>query len=337
VQALGLVEVYDQFDTSGAQVENGYDLSPLFHRLAVLAPVDKPGAQLRTRRSRTVGLQETASRGVASTTFVDAVAVVPLQDPSCTLAKEHSPAPCNGDHSPPATLISRPTQLPSGLKVEEKNRLKRQTRTDQQPAVAVAVCDAPPEVADRLTDDLPRHEIARSSISIPHTNKIERSRDVLARIGLNPRVIDAVAPTLQAAHAWALWAYARLAGLGPGWIATQVYDFASQGPRDVMLPRRFVDAGQLLAGLAPDVAESLIDIIDRDSPNTAAGVDDCPQDPAAGPAQRAALNALWTLRAELSIRARGPVWQHDRLRIRRGRVQHTNTQLGVQCAIEWRA
>jgi hypothetical protein len=52
VHDLELVEIYDQWDEGGAQVENGYDLSPLFRKLAAFAPEPDPAGQLRSRRSR---------------------------------------------------------------------------------------------------------------------------------------------------------------------------------------------------------------------------------------------------------------------------------------------
>src|SRR3712207_5737514 len=50
IEALGLVKVSAQFDASGAQVENRYDLSPLFTRLATLV-ADRPCHQERRRQS----------------------------------------------------------------------------------------------------------------------------------------------------------------------------------------------------------------------------------------------------------------------------------------------
>ena len=49
--ALGLLALYDQFDEHGAQIGNGYDLSPLFGRLAELAPEPRPD-RASSRRPR---------------------------------------------------------------------------------------------------------------------------------------------------------------------------------------------------------------------------------------------------------------------------------------------
>ncbi len=52
VAQLQLLELYDQFDATGAQVENKYDLSPLFRRLAELAPEPAPATTFRRRQPR---------------------------------------------------------------------------------------------------------------------------------------------------------------------------------------------------------------------------------------------------------------------------------------------
>ena len=50
--AKGVLDIYDQYDDGGSQIENGYDLGPLSQRLAAFAPAPlSPGTQ-RQRRVR---------------------------------------------------------------------------------------------------------------------------------------------------------------------------------------------------------------------------------------------------------------------------------------------
>ena len=50
--AQGLIAIYDQYDESGAQTENAYDLRPLFARLATFAPASTPPGKQRQQRKR---------------------------------------------------------------------------------------------------------------------------------------------------------------------------------------------------------------------------------------------------------------------------------------------
>ena len=66
LQALGFVEVFDQWDESGGQVENGYDLSSLFRRIAAVD--EQPAARTLVRRSRTTNDQRPATNDQRPTT-----------------------------------------------------------------------------------------------------------------------------------------------------------------------------------------------------------------------------------------------------------------------------
>ncbi len=79
--ASGIVEIFDQYDDQGAQVENGYNLAPLFERLAALAPARTPPGQLRQRRSRAPQQDDSTAQLVADGTAVDGVVQLPQDAP----------------------------------------------------------------------------------------------------------------------------------------------------------------------------------------------------------------------------------------------------------------
>jgi len=60
IARLQLLHLYDQYDASGAQIENGYDLAPLFNRLSELAPERPPSTTFRRRSPITPVEQQAA-------------------------------------------------------------------------------------------------------------------------------------------------------------------------------------------------------------------------------------------------------------------------------------
>lgn len=65
LHAKGVLEIYDQYDDGGSQIENGYDLGPLFQRLTAFAPAIPVSGTQRQRCTRT----ETPSTGASATTM----------------------------------------------------------------------------------------------------------------------------------------------------------------------------------------------------------------------------------------------------------------------------
>ena len=312
MHTLGLIEIYDQFDKDGAQVENGYDLSPLFRRLAELAPAQRPPGEIRARRARARGIDEDASAPQRAPT---ATSTLPVQD--------SAPAPRKDMHRPGESTSTGGMHEVAGLKEESKNRIKKQTKTTQQQIAAVVGTQV-----NGLAEHSDR-EAERGGSSLrwntPLTpDDVIQSQDVLRRIGLNAAVVDTAGPTLHPAESWALWCYARAAGLGTAWIASQIYDARQKRARPASLPSRYDAVGHVLAPLPATIAEAILASVDG---HCLDGIEHCwnliRTDPglldAEGgdatclhPPVRAALNALFAMMTDLR-RGRVPVQGSTRL------------------------
>ena len=88
----GLIDIFDQFDEGGAQIENRYDLSGLLQRLAVFAPTPTPSGTQRQRRERAQG------------TFPVAPSVDAAPHPQAAVAEQPHAARC----APPTQLTAPP-------------------------------------------------------------------------------------------------------------------------------------------------------------------------------------------------------------------------------------
>ncbi|GAC1528769.1 MAG: hypothetical protein NVS2B16_36390 [Chloroflexota bacterium] len=186
LHTLGLVDIYDQFDEAGAQVENSYDLSPLFRRLADFAPAERPRGELRERRARV----RTGDRNLDPS--------VEVNSPPVQLI---APAPHYDLHRPPADTCIIPLSDDAGLKAELKNLPKKATRKQQeQPVAAVQAVDR----TGLYGPDIPTGRSFRWS-QVLTQDEMRRSREVLERGGLNGNIAVAVAATLHPAGSWALW------------------------------------------------------------------------------------------------------------------------------------
>ncbi len=267
----GLLIVYEQFQ-AGAQVENGYDLSPLFRRLATFAPEPRPAGEPRERRVRAgspsgafsaEGHHLEGPGQVQGTT-----SLVTPHDKADTLPPVTKVilSPVNFDAPPDDTNVIPHMTSASGFKGDsKKNHKNKVPRIRQQQDVAAVEIhrhkgskraldvDPGPALSLRLGQPLDRGMIARS-------------RDVLARIGVNADVADRAAPALAPEECWALWLHARAARLGPAWVATQIYDRHQRQPRLAGIPRRYDAPGRLLAQLPPLAAEALLDVVEQQWP-----------------------------------------------------------------------
>jgi hypothetical protein len=285
MHSLGLIEIYDQFDDEGAQVENGYDLSPLFRRLAEYAPVARPAGEIRARRVRTRAGEE-----AVTTESAPVVTNTPR-------VQESAPAPRIDLHRPPESVAAPPVIADSGLKEENKNHLKKQTRKKQQKVVVAA------EKLNQGTEALGTREKQPTGHSLrwdtPLTaDDVAQSRHVLQQIGLNALVADAASPVLHPAECWALWAYARGAGLGTAWIATQIYDFGTRCVRPVSQVRGYEAAGKLLASLPARIAKLVLDTVDADGPHVLLNRHNDERFGNSAEPAMAALEAVWAARVE---------------------------------------
>ncbi len=100
VAGLELIRLYDQFDASGAQVENGYDLSPLFHRLAHFAPEPALSGAPRQRHERGRAAEQ---RGAAESRLA-----TPGSNDPPTPGSNDLPTPGSNDPPTPDQMIRPP-------------------------------------------------------------------------------------------------------------------------------------------------------------------------------------------------------------------------------------
>ncbi len=252
----GLIDIFDQYDQGGAQIENGYDLSGLFQRLAAFAPVPTPSGTQRQRRERA----HAASSDQASTVAMPqegGLGEQPYATDCAPPMQRAAPTPCSPLHPSPAASNTPPVQPAAGLKAESKNLQKNQQRNkkEQQHAVAAEQLDWFGREEQQGGGRSLRWDTQLSSLDV------HQSRQILARIGLNADVADRVAGTVHPAEVWALWLHARAAGLGIAWIARQLYDPQRKQPRMAGIPGPCEAAGRLLAALPPDTVSHIIDIM----------------------------------------------------------------------------
>jgi hypothetical protein len=277
LQREGLLVIYDQFDDTGAQVENGYDLSELFARLTALAPSAGPGQQ-HVRRARPTGQPVNAQPDVSLP------GPSPLKQASPSPLKQASPSPLKQASVPGGTRLQGQTEADRRGGLNQASELNKNPEEQQKNLSAAAV-------SARETMEMPDPASAGDTCC-----------DVLARCGLNPNVVAAVGPGLPLAEAWAVWSYARGARLGPAWIATQLYDYATMQPRPAPSLPGYTDAAAQLAQLSIIDAAHLLDVVDTACPDMpeALDADEWLSNALAGntgAALRRAVDMLWTAMA----------------------------------------
>ncbi|PLS78689.1 MAG: hypothetical protein CYG59_17180 [Chloroflexi bacterium] len=305
--ARALVVIYEQFE-HGAQIENGYDLSPLFARLAELAPEPPLNGTPRERRRR--GTPGSASPSPPHSTK-PSLPVQPLPaPPNARDSRDVLPGDrCDippGDSSvrgwndsyvtaPPDAAIS-PTLSRSSPFKRIKNPLKK--HQEKGGAGGGATDNL---MVQRYRDQ--QHQAADSwslrgkqRLTAEH---IELTGTLLEQFGVHTNIALAVAPTLAPAEAWSLGAYACAARLGPAWIAKQVFDFDTKKPRMSMLARRYDHIGQQLAMLPMSTALELLALIDTCCPARPEDVVQHSFYQALSPSVRLVARALWQLMNEL--------------------------------------
>lgn len=326
--ARGLIVIYEQFE-EGAQVENGYDLAPLFRALAAFAPEPRPGGIPRERRQRTGGslipaaqpstaaASDTASPhqpGLERSSYHDSAVPLrrvvhdtPTPDTNVTGGGVRNDTP-PGDNfdtrggdpgvAPPGDRSDTPgmTQL-SGLKGKQESPKKQQEQAGG--AVRLRAKDqagAQKERPRAATEAVGRSLRSERELTAP---EVARSGRLLDALGLHSPVARACARTLEAAEVLSLAAYARAAGLGTAWIAAQIFDFERRAPRMADLARRWDDTGTLLAAVDDETALRLLDLVDRHAPDAPDALTGDPCYNAGNAALRAAAAALWAMMHDL--------------------------------------
>ncbi|GAC1543354.1 MAG: hypothetical protein NVS2B7_17060 [Herpetosiphon sp.] len=260
VHDLGLIEIYDQFDASGAQVENGYDLAPLFRRLATLAPALKPTGDQRVRRSRSTSIaQDDVDRGRS----VDHPR--PRSEDQGGGWSMDQRMPRNGDHPLPASTIIESVSKGSQLNKESK-KLSKNSKSTEEARVPLEPSSGSCGIEGQTDVEQAPHRSLRWHITLL-PEEVAASHHILDRLGVNTSVATAAAPTLHPAEVWALGIYARAAHLPPAWIARQIYDASRQAPRAAELASRYDEAGRRLAALDMARAEAILDRVDACCPS----------------------------------------------------------------------
>lgn len=299
VADLGLVTLYDQYDDSGAQIENGYDLSPLFARLAAFAPEPPLGGQARRRERRApsagtptqqASKHTTAETGAKRATdkFVTPPLdkfVTPPADKSVTLPPDMG-VKARTDKSITGPLIDSP-----GLKKEK--RIPQEQNIMMHDALSSVV----PDKDSPLTQTAPGWSLRfeRSLMA----DEVTQTDSILQRMGIDLPVRSRIRASLAPAEAWTLWTYALAKRWSIPLLINAVYDKALRQARPAAIPAHFDSVGRLLAQLSPDRAEQLLCLVAEHCPESSMApfVELLGTSPA--PDMLAVLEAVWAMIAEL--------------------------------------
>lgn len=260
VADLGLVTLYDQYDDSGAQIENGYDLSPLFARLATFAPEPPVGGQARRRERRpsSDGAQTQpgnryAESGTRSRQATDKSASLPPDKLVIPPAdKSVRPTPDmrdkgRSDKSIPGPLIDSP-----GLKKEK--RIPQEQNIMMHDALAG-------DRSNTASGWSLRRQQPLTAVEVHQTDAI------LQRIGIDLPVRSRIRDSLSPAEAWTVWAYAQAKRWSVPLLISAVYDKTSRQARPAAIPPSYDSVGALLAQLNPDRAEQLVCLVAEHCPD----------------------------------------------------------------------
>lgn len=298
VADLGLVTLYDQYDDSGAQVENGYDLSPLFARLAAFAPESPLGGQARRRERRPPSgsapaqQREYPAASARSKRAADKF-VTPPTDKSVSLPPDKlvTPPPDMADKGSPDESITGPLIDLPGLKKEK--RIPQERKIMMHDALSSAGSGEVADSAQGTAGWSLRQECPLLADDVAQTD------DILQRIGIDLPVRSRIRSSMGPAEAWTLWAYALAKRWSIPLLINAVYDKASRQARPAALPAHYDSVGILLTQLNPDRAEQLIALIAKHCPDTSMlpfmellGTPPAPE-------ILTALEAVWNMTAEL--------------------------------------
>ena len=238
VAERGLVEIYEQFE-EGAQVENCYDLAPLFARLASFAPDASPSGTPRTRRRR--GDAVTVPPAAATPRVTAVIAPHDSGDTGGSVTAV-IPAPVAAVMPPPVIPISPALSPLTGLNTDSKIPIKKQKKAEQ-----VAL----PAAAWSL-----RWDVAL----LPA--EVEQSAAALATAGVTEPLRGKLAHTLHPAEAWGLVLHGAVKGWPVRVLIGHIYHKPTQQPQPAAeLTAEHDAAGQLLAALPAAAALAIIQAV----------------------------------------------------------------------------
>jgi hypothetical protein len=305
VEALGLINVFSQFDESGAQVENCYDLSPLFAKLAHFAPEPTPSGSLRRQQRRSGALAAAGARHATA----QAAQTAGQTDPS-TPGQIDPPPPGQLDPGGPDRFVApgRDSAVQggrigrSGLKAEQRIPKEQQEQLLMYAESAATTEQASCDRRTAQSDQTGHTPIASRSLRWQHprsTADIAQSDELLRRMQIDNPVRKLLADAYTPADLWAVRVYSLVKGWSPALTVSQLYDKSSKQPQLALELSAQQDAvGGRLAALAADQAEAVIMLVLRCCPQAAALQAD-PLMQQADPAVRAAIEAVWRMVAGL--------------------------------------
>ena len=216
----------------------------------------------------------------------------------------------------PVSVITPPTADSSRVKRGIKNQRKNHQERDQHGGGTRASRAGNYVLPNAISPgDTPETTPVSYSLRLGDPlglKEVTTTRRLLDQLGLHADVAAAVTPTLAPAEAWTLAAYARGARLGPGWIATQVFDFARRQARPMRLAGRYDAVGRSLAVLDPAAAEAVLAVVDRCSPDDWEQLTVDALYAAAWPEVVAAVQEVWNVMCELRISGGHGVTRRER-------------------------
>ncbi|MBA3947689.1 MAG: hypothetical protein H0X37_24430 [Herpetosiphonaceae bacterium] len=225
IRRLGLMRLYNQFDDHGAQVENGYDLTPLFQRLAELVPEVMPRGVQRRRELRQDGPQPVLTLPDATTIAAE----IPHPTPSGHGIHGEGGSGDPSSQVPPVLpttdhLIRSSGNIPSALK--RKTNQKQQESSWQELLLSAAGSQKRRTDAAQIVVEQSRNTGSQSlRLGITLTpEEIAHSTRLLQQIGVGEPVRSRIAPTLAPTEVWALWSFGQARCWSINLLISQVYN-----------------------------------------------------------------------------------------------------------------
>ena len=300
IAKLGLINLYDQYDAWGAQIENGYDLSPLFTRLGELAPEPAPSGAIR-RKARGSTLEEGAPRdaGLEDSTRRTFPPPPGQNDPPPPRTKRY--APPDKTIQPREDLSIRGPRIErSGLKGKPRIRKNQETQfmhdvihggNDRRTSGAIVSAELAASAQDAGFSLRQKRTLSASEVNA--------TGEILRLMEIDQPVRGVVASSLAPAEAWALWCCAQARGWSTALTVAQVYDKRTKQARqaDDVTPR-YDAVGEMLARIGLPGAEALLRLISANCPNDRQAVFNVKAVANGGEAVVAAAEALWRLMFE---------------------------------------
>lgn len=306
IEELGLINVFSQFDDSGAQVENCYDLSPLFARLAHFAPEPTPGGSLRRQQRRT---------GALAAASTHAAQASPAHQPTQPPRQIDPPSPGQIDPPPPGSLCpggldqritpGEGVGVPgagitrSGLKAEQRILKKQQ---EQLLIHGTSSAEQPGQHPVVLAANQPGAPSAGWAIRWQHALSpadIAQNTELLRRMQIDNPVRAVLASAYTSADLWVVRLWSLVKGWSPALTVSQVYDKTRRKAcLSIELAAQHDAVGRLLAALDPHEAETCVELVLRHCPQASPLCNE-PFFQSAAPPVRAAVEAIWQMVAQL--------------------------------------